>query len=168
MSDTIEHLVGIQAQNPLDPYYGLWARLEPFDPAQLSGLIDDHKAVRTAFLRATIHLVTAADCLDLDATTRPVSARTFGSTSYSKNTAGMDVGQFLTRGRQLLEARPMGRAELGRVLAEQWPDRDPQSMTYAGVLSPPSGPGSTTWGVESERTRNLDHGRELAGDEAET
>lgn len=130
MSDTIAHLVGMQAQNPLDPYFGLWARLEPFDPSELSRLIEDRHTVRTAFLRATIHLVTAGDCLDLDATTRPVSARTFGSTSYSKNTAGMDRDQLLTRGRRLLEASPMGRAELGRVLAEEWPDRDPQSMAY--------------------------------------
>ena len=131
VADTIEHLVGMQAQNPLDPYYGLWARLEPFDPADLAALIEDHQAVRTAFLRATIHLITAADCLDLDATTRPVSARTFGSTVFSKNTAGMDLGKLSTRGRRLLEARPMGRAELGRALAEEWPDRDPQSMAYA-------------------------------------
>ena len=100
VADTIEHLVGMQAQNPLDPYYGLWARLEPFDPADLSALIEGRQAVRTAFLRATIHLVTAADCLHLDATTRPVSARTFGSTSFSKNTAGQSRDSSCsTRGR---------------------------------------------------------------------
>ncbi len=153
--DTIEHLVGMQAQNPLDPYYGLWARLEPFDPIDLSGLIEDRLAVRTAFLRATIHLVTAADCLALDATIRPVSARTFGSTSFSRDTTGMDIDQLLTLGRQLLEHEPMGRAQLGRLLAEKWPDRDPQSMAYAVsyllplVQVPPRGlwnqKGQATW-----------------------
>ncbi len=27
----IEHLVGLQAQNPLDPYLALWSRLDGFD-----------------------------------------------------------------------------------------------------------------------------------------
>jgi hypothetical protein len=129
--DTIEHLVGMQAQNPLDPYYGLWARLEPFEPAGLSALIEERKVVRTAFLRATIHLVTAADCIGLDATIRPVSTRTFGSTSFSRDTNGMDVDLLLAQGRQMLEEKPIGRAQLGRLLAERWPDRDPQSMAYA-------------------------------------
>ncbi|HEY6629792.1 MAG TPA: crosslink repair DNA glycosylase YcaQ family protein, partial [Acidimicrobiia bacterium] len=112
--ETIEHLVGMQAQNPLDPYYGLWARLEPFQPETLSALIENRSAVRTALLRATIHLVTANDCLGLDATVRPVSRRTFRSTSFSRDTAGMDIEQLLALGRQLLEAEPMGRAQLGK------------------------------------------------------
>ena len=155
VADTIGHLVGMQAQNPLDPYYGLWARLDRFDPSQLSALIEDRGAVRTAFLRATIHLVTAADCLDLDATIRPVSARTFGSTSYSKNTAGIDIDQVLALGRNLLEETPMGRAQLGRALAQNWPDRDPQSLAYAVsyllplIQIPPRGiwnqKGAATW-----------------------
>ncbi len=155
VSETIEHLVGMQAQNPLDPYYALWARLEPFDPNSLSNLIEERKAVRTAFLRATIHLVTAADCLDLDATVRPVSARTFGSTAFARDTAGMDRDQLLTMGRQLIEATPMGRAQLGKLLAERWPDRDPASMAYAVsyllplVQVPPrglwNGRGAATW-----------------------
>jgi hypothetical protein len=131
VAETVEHLVGMQAQNPFDPYYALWARVEPFDPAVLSKLLEERKAVRTAFLRATIHLVTATDCLDLDATVRPVSRRTFGSTAFSKDTAGMDIEQLLAAGRKLLEQKPMGRAQLGRLLAVKWPDRDPASMAYA-------------------------------------
>jgi hypothetical protein len=31
--DAVEHLVAIQAQEALAPYYGLWSRLENFDAA---------------------------------------------------------------------------------------------------------------------------------------
>ncbi|HEV3397706.1 MAG TPA: crosslink repair DNA glycosylase YcaQ family protein, partial [Actinomycetes bacterium] len=37
--DVVEHLVGMQAQEPRDPYVGLWTRLEGFDPAELGGLL---------------------------------------------------------------------------------------------------------------------------------
>jgi hypothetical protein len=33
--DAVEHLVGLQAQAPTPPYYGLWSRLEGFDPHAL-------------------------------------------------------------------------------------------------------------------------------------
>ncbi len=155
VAETIEHLVGMQAQNPHDPYYALWARLERFDPADLSKLIEERKAVRTAFLRATLHLVTAADCIGLDATVRPVSRRTFGSTAFARAIGGMDREELLAQGRHLLEWRPMGRAELGRLLAEKWPGRDAASMAYAVsyllplVQLPPrglwKGKGTATW-----------------------
>ena len=45
VADAVEHLVGMQAQIPNDPYIGLWARLEPFDPQELSGLIRDRLAL---------------------------------------------------------------------------------------------------------------------------
>ena len=38
---TIEHLVGMQAQVPLNPYIGLWSRLERFDPDELGRLLVD-------------------------------------------------------------------------------------------------------------------------------
>ena len=38
-ADAVEHLVGMQAQNPLDPYFGLWSRLDEFDPEELSKLV---------------------------------------------------------------------------------------------------------------------------------
>ncbi|MDQ3227771.1 MAG: winged helix DNA-binding domain-containing protein, partial [Chloroflexota bacterium] len=32
--ETIEHLVGMQAQVPSNPYLGLWARLDDFQPEE--------------------------------------------------------------------------------------------------------------------------------------
>ena len=57
--DAIEHLVGMQAQAPFAPYYGLWSRLDGFTGDELSGLLTGRKAVRVVLMRGTIHLVTA-------------------------------------------------------------------------------------------------------------
>ena len=57
----MELLVGMQAQNPYDPYYALWSRVEGFDPESLSGMIERREAVRGALMRGTIHLATTPD-----------------------------------------------------------------------------------------------------------
>ena len=54
--DAVERLVGLQAQTPHSWYIGLWARLEGFRPEVVSDLIRRRKLVRTALMRATIHL----------------------------------------------------------------------------------------------------------------
>ena len=53
--------MGLQAQVPLNPYTGLWPRLEGFRPEELAQLLEDRKVVRIALMRATIHLVSAGD-----------------------------------------------------------------------------------------------------------
>ncbi len=135
--DMVDHLVGMQAQNPLDPYFGLWARLADFDPLALAAMIERRQVVRTAFLRATIHLVTSKDLMAIDPTVRPVAVRVFASTSFARDIEGMDFDDLLDAGRSLLEEEPRSRAELARLLAATWPDRDPQSMAQAVTYNLP-------------------------------
>ena len=73
--DALSHLVGMQAQVPLNPYVGLWSRLEHVDPEELARLLLDRQAVRIVAMRATIHLVTAEDCLVLRPLHQPVLDR---------------------------------------------------------------------------------------------
>ena len=129
----IEHLVGMQAQNPLDPYYALAARIDSFQPEELSNLIESRAAVRVPLLRSTIHLVTARDCLSMRPILGSVLARTFGSTSFAKDIDGVDRAALLGVARALLEERPRTRAELGPILAERWPDRPPGSLAQAAT-----------------------------------
>jgi len=127
----IEHLVGMQAQEPQAPYVGLWARLKDFQPDQLSNLIQERRAVRIAMMRTTIHLVTADDCARLWPLMRAVHARNFKGSSFSKAIAGVDLDELLAAGRELIVAAPRTRAELGSLLAERWHGVDPSSLAYA-------------------------------------
>ncbi len=73
--DAIEHLVGVQAQAPIAPYYGLWSRLDGFTGEELSGLLTSRKAARIVLMRGTIHLVTAKDCHRLRPLVQPALDR---------------------------------------------------------------------------------------------
>ncbi len=70
--DMVGHLVAVQAQEPEAPYVGLWTRLEGFGHDELIGLLEDRRVVRSSVLRATQHLVTAADYLWLRPLVQPV------------------------------------------------------------------------------------------------
>jgi hypothetical protein len=129
--DEIEHLVGMQAQAPLAPYVGLWSRLADFDVRELATAVEDRRAVRSSFMRSTIHLVTARDAFALRAWTQPALTRAFASTPFAKRLAGIDIDALVAFGREVLDDKPLDRAALGRRLAERWPDGDQEAMAYA-------------------------------------
>jgi len=133
----LEHLVGLQAQAPDAPYVGLWSRLDGFCPAGLAQLLTQRDAVRARLMRATVHLVTAADYAALRPCVQPVLDRAFAGQAFAKELAGVDLGEVLSAAAALLTEAPMTRAEIGRALASRWPGRDPVSLAYAvGYLFP--------------------------------
>jgi hypothetical protein len=129
--EAVEHLAGMQAQTPHGPYVSLFSRLAGFDPMELSGLLEDRVAVRGWFMRSTIHLVSARDCLEWWPLTDRVLERNFRGTQFSKQLGSAKLEDVLDMARGLLEAEPMPRAELSRRLAERWPDADPTSLGAA-------------------------------------
>ena len=130
--DAIEHLVGMQAQAPSPPYIGLWTRLEDFRPDELGRLILERRAVRIALMRNTVHLVSGRDCLALRPLVQPVLDRTLYSTRANRaHLEGVDTEALVAAGRALLEERPRTAKQLGELLQEQWPERDPTSLARA-------------------------------------
>lgn len=61
--DAVAHLCGLQAQEPQEPFTGLWSRLRAFEPTVLSDLLTGRRVVRTHLMRRTVHLVTADDLI---------------------------------------------------------------------------------------------------------
>jgi hypothetical protein len=126
----LEHLVGLQAQVPQDPYVALWSRLAAFTPAGLSALLTERRAVRLTLMRGTVHLVTAGDCLALRPVMQPMIERRLLS-SFGKQLAGLDTGPVAAAGRRILDEQPLTAGRLGELLREQWPDRDRLALALA-------------------------------------
>jgi hypothetical protein len=128
---TVEHLVGLQAQEPPDPYLALWSRVEGFRTDDLARLITGRRAVRGTLMRGTIHLVTARDFRSMWPVMQPYFERTFRGIVWGRNLVGIDVARVLKAGRALVEREPLTNTQLGVRLAERWPDRDPASLAAA-------------------------------------
>jgi hypothetical protein len=144
----ITHLVGLQAQTPNAPYLALWSRLTAFDPNLLTEFINERRVVRIALMRGTIHSVTDSDCLELRPHFGAVLARGLHG-SFGKHLKGLNLKQVEAAARKLLKKQPLSFNELGRILEEQWPNRDPSALANAVralvplVQIPPRG----TWGA---------------------
>lgn len=151
--EVIGHLVGLQAQAPLPPYYGLWSRIEDFRPEELARLILDRRVVRASLMRGTVHLVTADDCLTL----RPLFTALLERLLHAVPARAAELRKIPdlaalreTAARLLREAR--GARELGALLAERWPQCDPAELARAAqylvptVQVPPRG----VWGKAAQ------------------
>jgi Winged helix DNA-binding domain len=131
-AEVIERLVGMQAQNPLDPYTALWSRIRDFQPDELSELIAQRRAVRAVtMMRTTIHLLTDRDALTIRPLLRPVIERQWRYGPFSRNLAGLDMQEVLAAGRAILAEGPRIMGQVGRQLQERWPERDAASLGYA-------------------------------------
>ena len=129
--ETVERLVGMQAQVPENPYVALWSRIEGFRPEELSELIEPRELVRAGLMRSTLHLVSARDCVAIHPLTLPVLGKTFNS-PFAPLLNGADVDAVVAAGVELLEEAPRTRAQLSALLAERFPEADAPALALRG------------------------------------
>jgi hypothetical protein len=153
--EAVEHLVGLQAQVPLNPYSALWSRLAGFRPEALARLLEDRQVVRLPLMRSTIHLVSAADCLGLRPLVQPVlDAELARHPEYGPALRKVDLEPVLIAARALLAEAPRTGPELRAALAERFPGANAAALAYACrnrlalVQVPPRG----VWGRTAQVT----------------
>jgi hypothetical protein len=151
--EMVERLVGMQAQIPENPYVALWSRIDGFAADELSALVAERGAVRAALMRATIHLVSARDCLAIHPLTLPILAKVFRP-PWLAGLDGADPAEAAAAGVDLLAERPRTRGELAELLGPRFPGAEPLALAYAVTYNaalvqvPPRG----VWGASAQAT----------------
>jgi hypothetical protein len=149
-AEAITHLVGLQAQEPLEPYAGLWSRLENFRPADLVGLLESRRAVRTLMMRRTLHLLDADDCVGMRPLFHAMLVQKVRS-GLGLRLDGVDLDALAAAGRPLFHERPQILNDVARSVAHRWPDAvvrdlgDALSSLVGLVQVPPRG----VWGRQA-------------------
>jgi hypothetical protein len=139
--DVVRHLVGMQGQDPELPYLGLWNRITAFRRDDLSRLLYARDVVRGTLFRGTQHVLAADDYEWIRPLLQPMlDTRLRGW--FGRHLDGVDVSALAAAARPLLADGTLTRPELGRALAQQWPDREPEWLARSiqallPVLHPP-------------------------------
>ena len=126
----VEHLVGLQAQEVMPPYEGLWSRLEGFEPDELGRLLERRKVVRLTLMRGTVHLVSVRDALSLRPLMQPVIERGHNG-AFGRRMGGADQDELAAAVRELLAEEPLGARELGRRLVARGIGQDAEAIGNA-------------------------------------
>ena len=121
----LEHLVGLQAQEPQEPYVGVWSRLCDFVPADLSGLLAGRDAVRVLLVRRTLHLVSARDCLRLRRLHDPMLVARMRGT-LGRRLPDVDEEALAASRSTAVRRRARRRDEVARAIGDQWPHVAPR------------------------------------------
>jgi hypothetical protein len=125
--DLVEHLVGLQAQEPQEPYVGVWSRLRDFAPADLSDLLEQRTAVRVLLMRRTLHLVSARDCLALRRLHDPMLVARMRGT-LGRRLPDVDEEALAAAGRPLFAATPSTLTDVARAVGHRWPHVAPRDV----------------------------------------
>jgi hypothetical protein len=139
----VERIGGIQAQYAPSAYIGLWSRLRDFDRQVLTTALERRRLVQATLMRATIHIVSAADYVRFLEGIRAVR-REWWSRVSRRGADALDMRGATSLLRKALGRGPRRQRELVELLqAEGFP-----RMAWSGagmwldmVRVPPSG----TW-----------------------
>src|SRR5688572_12692804 len=166
VSEAVEQLLGLQAQSVPPTYYGLWSRIDAFDPHELGRMLTDREAVRMTLMRGTVHLASVRDALLLRPLVQVVIERSHNG-AFGRRMGGADLGELERAVRDVLDGESLTARELGRRLVVRGIGEDVEAIGNATrvhvplVQVPPRG----VWGksgqakyatIESWTGRELD------------
>lgn len=133
----VTRLVGLQAQESMPPYLSLAARLDGFDPYDVSAALEERRLVRIGCLRSTIHLVEPADAVALRPWTDPVRERELKVSQTVRPAVGLDRAEFLAALGDVLADGPLGQPAIAAALGQRFPGTPPTALgQLARVLAP--------------------------------
>ena len=110
----VERVAGLQAQDPQAPYFGLWTRLERFEPADLTRAVKRRRVVKATLMRGTLHLVSVRDYERFAPALLPMVQQLWRS--YLRGRAPVEDVEALARRARAFADRPRSSAELREFL----------------------------------------------------
>ncbi|MET1058798.1 MAG: winged helix DNA-binding domain-containing protein, partial [Nocardioides sp.] len=131
------HLVGLQAQENLPPYLSLAARLEPFDPYDVTRGLEERSLVRLLTMRGTIHLLVPDDALMLRIWTQPVQARERKVSQNTRPGLHLDPSEVEAAVDAALADGPLPVKALGEAMAARLPDVPPNALAHLARVDVP-------------------------------
>ena len=147
----IDRLVGLQAQQAQPPFVGLWTRVADFDRESLLAALHGREIVRATLMRGTLHLLGAADYLDLRDTLQPML--TAGMHAVLRDRAkALDIPALVSAAGRFFGDRPATFTELRNALITDFPDADERAMGYAVRTHLPlvAVPDDSAWGFRAD------------------
>jgi len=151
--EVVEHLIGLQAQDNLPPYLSLAARVDAFSPADLSDAIEDRTLVRFFTMRGTVHVLTAADALQLRGWVQPALDRVSATNLTSRPAKHLTTDRLDAVVGPFLEDGPRSLTDIGGALAAAYPDVPEEALRHVArerlplVQVPPRGLWKRSGGV---------------------
>ncbi len=142
LTEVMEGMGGIQTQYAPAGYVGLWSRMRDFTRPMLTQALTDRTAIQATIMRATIHMVSAADYWPMTAGIRRIRREWFER--VNREVDGLDTDAVAAAVRAELTAGPLPMRELtARLVDRGFPAA---AARWAGlwvdlVRVPPSG----TW-----------------------
>lgn len=143
LTDALEQVGGLQTQYAPAGYIGLWSRLEGFERPMLTQALEERRVIQATIMRATIHMVSAADYWPMTVGQRRARREWFANVSR-REMATIEMEGAAEAAREELAGGPLRMSELTEwLVARGFP---PRAATWVGmwvdlVRVPPSG----TW-----------------------
>lgn len=125
----VEHLAGLNAQDPQQPYISLWSRLQGFRREHLHEALDQRHLVKAMLMRSTLHMVSSRDYRRIRQAVQPPLTRAFRS-FFKEQAERLPLTELIRAAERLASGGPHTLPEIRDHLLEQMPGEDPACLLF--------------------------------------